>query len=211
MMKKIILSLCCFVAFVLIAVAGCYKIVGWTTESSIYGVVGELPYNKVGLLLGTSPVGRNGKENLYFKYRIEAAVQLYKAGKISYILLSGDNHTKEYDEPKYMKKALLNKGVPEEAIVLDYAGFRTLDSVVRAKEVFGQNSFTIISQKFHNERAVYLAHHYGISAVGYNAREVKRLNIPVLRESLARVKMFLDILFHKKPKFLGEKIEIGVD
>lgn len=208
-MKKIILSLCCFVAFMLIAVAGCYKIVGWTTESSIYGAVRELPYNKVGLLLGTSPVGRNGKENLYFKYRIEAAVQLYKAGKISYILLSGDNHTKEYDEPKYMKKALLSKGVPEEAIVLDYAGFRTLDSVVRAKEVFGQNSFTIISQKFHNERAVYLAHHYGISAVGYNAREVKRLNIPVLRESLARVKMFLDILFHKKPKFLGEKIEIG--
>ena len=100
---------------------------------------------------------KNGNNNLYFDYRILAAVELYKAGKIKYILISGDNRKKDYNEPEEMKKALIQKGVPAKFIYLDYAGFRTLDSVVRAKEVFGQNQLTIISQRFHNERAIYLA------------------------------------------------------
>ena len=101
--------------------------------------------------------------------------------------------------------------IPEDKIILDYAGFRTLDSVVRAKEIFGQNSITIISQPFHNERAIYLANNYGIEAIGYNAQDVeywkKKLKIHG-REYLARVKMFIDLCTGKQPKFLGEKIVI---
>ena len=109
-----------------------------------------------------------------------------------------------------MQLALMEKGIPECAITLDYAGFRTLDSVVRAKEIFGQNNITIISQKFHNERAIYLAENHGIKAVGYNAKNViGRYGIKTkIREYFARTKVFIDIIFGITPKFLGEKIEI---
>lgn len=181
------------------------------TASKIYTEIGTIPMNRVGLLLGTSPKLKNGNNNLYFDYRILAAVELYKAGKIKYILISGDNRREEYNEPEEMKKALMQKGVSEKFIYLDYAGFRTLDSVVRAKEVFGQNQLTIISQRFHNERAIYLAEKNGINAIGYNAKDVNayaglKTNI---RELLARVKMFIDLAIDKQPHFLGEKIIIG--
>ena len=141
---------------------------------------------------------------------IDAAVELYKAGKINYILISGDNRKEEYNEPEEMKKALMQKGVPEKSIYLDYAGFRTLDSVVRAKEVFGQTRLTIISQRFHNERAIYLAEKNGITAIGFNARDVDvyaglKTNI---RELFARVKMFIDLAIDKQPHFLGEKYKL---
>jgi SanA protein len=109
----------------------------------------------VGLVLGTSQYLKNGYLNWYFKYRIEATVELYKKGKIDFILVSGDNSHKNYDEPTAFKNELIKRGIPADQIYLDYAGFRTLDSVVRAKEIFGQTSITIISQKFHNERAIY--------------------------------------------------------
>lgn len=172
--------------------------------------VSAIPHNKVGLLLGTSPKLRNGRNNVYFTYRINTTVALYKAGKIDFILVSGDNCKKEYNEPEEMKNALMAQGIPAERIFLDYAGFRTLDSVVRANKVFGQNSFTIISQKFHNERALYLAKHYGIEAVAMNARDASAFwgFKTQCREKLARVKLFVDLLIGKKPKFLGEEIEI---
>lgn len=196
----------------LIALVISYKSVEKVAKEYVYGNTDEIPYNRVGLLLGTNPIGPNGGPNYYFTYRIEAAVRLYEAGKISYILVSGDNHSKAYDEPMCMKEALMKKGIPESVIYLDYAGFRTLDSIIRAKEIFGQDSFTIISQKFHNERAIYLARHYGISAIGFNAKDVRmaatNLKIAIGRESMARVKMYIDILFNKQPKFLGEQIEI---
>ena len=124
----------------------------WTIKknavSCIYTEISDIPANNVGLLLGTSPKLKSGNNNLYFDYRIDAAVELYKAGKINYILISGDNRKEEYNEPEEMKKALMQKGVPEKSIYLDYAGFRTLDSVVRAKEVFGQTRLTIILNDF---------------------------------------------------------------
>ena len=116
-------------------------------------------------MLGTSPKLRNGEDNLYFLYRIQATADLYKAGKISYILISGDNSRSNYNEPESMKQALIRLGIPSKVIYLDYAGLRTLDSVVRAKKIFGQNSITIISQKFHNERAIFIAQAYGIDAL----------------------------------------------
>ncbi len=166
--------------------------------------------NKVGLVLGTSKFLRGGGVNLYFQYRIDAAVELYQKGKINFILVSGDNGSKYYDEPTAFKKELIKNGIPKNRIFLDYAGFRTLDSVIRAKEVFGQSNITIISQKFHNERAIYIAEKHGISAIGFNAKDVTaKYGLKTrIREYFAKTKAFLDIIFGKKPKFLGSKIEI---
>ncbi|MEZ7887294.1 MAG: ElyC/SanA/YdcF family protein [Flavobacteriales bacterium] len=175
-----------------------------------YSDSSKIKKNKVGLVLGTVKMLNNGMINLYFKYRIEATVELYKKGKIDFVLISGDNGNKNYDEPTDFKNELIANGIPENKIFLDYAGFRTLDSVVRCKEIFGQNSITIISQQFHNERAIYLAKNNEIEAVGFNARDVSgRYGLKVkVREYLARTKVFVDILLGVKPKFLGEKIEI---
>lgn len=186
------------------------RLVERKTRNSLFDETETIPKNKVGLLLGTSKYLRDGRINLYYKYRIEAAIRLFKAGKIEFILISGDNGTKEYDEPTTIKNDLIAKGIPSEKIYLDYAGFRTLDSVIRSKKIFGQDSITIISQSFHNERAIYIAKRKGIQAVGYNAKDV---NVyyglkTKAREKLARSKMVLDIVFGKKPKFLGETIEI---
>lgn len=176
-----------------------------------YNSVEEIPHNKVGLVLGTSKYLAYGRINFYFKYRIEAAFALYQAGKIDYILVSGDNSSKEYDEPTLMKEDLIALGVPANKIFLDYAGFRTWDSVVRCKEIFGQTNITIISQQFHNERAIFIAHCNDMEAVGYNAKDVNAYFgfKTQMREKLARVKVVLDYLFGNEPKFLGEKIEIN--
>lgn len=211
-MKRKLLYITLIIAIpCVISLIVCNQTIKKHTAAQIYNEVITIPQNKVGLLLGTSPKLKNGNNNLYFDYRILAAVELYKAGKIKYILISGDNRREDYNEPEEMKKALMQKGVPEKFIYLDYAGFRTLDSVVRAKEVFGQNQLTIISQRFHNERAIYLAEKNGINAIGYNAKDVNayaglKTNI---RELLARVKMFIDLAIDKQPHFLGEKIIIG--
>jgi len=179
-------------------------------EDKIFNDYKSIPYNKIGLLLGTSKYVSKGRINLYYAFRIQAAVKLFSQKKISYILVSGDNSIKSYNEPKKIKEDLIKSGVPANRIVLDYAGFRTLDSVVRASEVFGETSFTVISQKFHNERAIFLASKFGNNAIGYNASGVgKRYGLKVqLREYLARVKVFIDLLLGVQPKFLGEKIII---
>lgn len=176
----------------------------------IFNNVNNIPKNKVGLVLGTSKFNGNGYINLYYKYRIDAAIALYKAGKVTTFIVSGDNSRKEYDEPTQMRDDLIAAGVPEESIYLDYAGFRTLDSMVRALKIFGQKEFTIISQKFHNERAIFLGESYGLKVVAYNAKDVSmRYGFKThIREKLARVKMLLDITFGVNPKFLGDPVVI---
>ncbi|GAB1857537.1 ElyC/SanA/YdcF family protein [Flavobacteriaceae bacterium MHTCC 0001] len=170
----------------------------------------HLNTNKVGLVLGTGKYTQQGRINLYYKYRLEAAIKLYNSGKIEFILVSGDNGRKDYDEPSDFKNDLIKRGIPKNKIYLDYAGFRTLDSIVRAKKVFGLSQFTIISQKFHNERALFLAQHFDIDAIAFNTRDTTgRYSIKThLREYLARTKAVIDILLHVKPKYLGKKIEI---
>ena len=189
----------------------CNQTIKKHTSTKLYTEANVIPSNEVGLLLGTSPKLKNGTNNLYFDYRILATADLYKAGKIKYILISGDNRRENYNEPEEMKKALLQKGIPEKAIYLDYAGFRTLDSVVRAKEIFGQGRLTIISQQFHNERAIYLAEKNGINAIGFNAKDVDAYSgmKTRVRELFARVKMFIDLAIDKQPHFLGERVIIG--
>lgn len=182
-----------------------------SNSSLIYTDIEMVPYNKVGLLLGTNPLNRWGRPNSYFTNRINIASELYHSGKVDYILASGDNHTCKYDEPTAMRDSLIAHGVPEERIILDFAGFRTLDSVVRAKEVFGCKSLTIISQADHNARALYLAKANGIEAVAVSAPLNAGLWVRTrlaLREWFARDKMMLDIWLGKQPHFLGSKIEI---
>lgn len=179
-------------------------------EGKIFHSVKDIPHRKVGLLLGTSKKLMNGYNNYYFVYRIKAAAELYHAKKLDYIIVSGDNSVKGYNETEDMKLDLIAKGVPENSIFEDFAGFRTLDSVVRAKEIFGQDSITIISQQFHNERAIFLAEKHDINAIAFNAKDVNakwgfRTKI---REVFARVKVFVDLLTGKEPKFGGEKILI---
>ncbi|AZQ62847.1 hypothetical protein EI427_11560 [Flammeovirga pectinis] len=163
---------------------------------------------KTGLVLGTSRYLISGGTNPYFKYRIEAASDLIKNHNIEFIIVSGDNRTKAYNEPKVMRKALIEKGVSSKRIVMDYAGLRTLDSVIRTKKVFGQERFIIISQKFHVERAVYIARYHGIEAYGYIADDVpiSKDYYTHLREVFARAKMFLDLYILKtSPKHLGKE------
>jgi len=200
-----------FVILILIlTIIANYKI-NSTTTPYIKDNADELPACKVGLVLGTSKFLRGGVPNEYFDNRIKAAVELYKSGKIKYILVSGDNGKKYYNEPLDMKKELLKSGIPDSAIYLDNAGFRTFDSIIRAKEVFGQTSYIVISQNFHNQRAVYIARYYNIEAYGYNAKDVSAYNgfRTKVREFFARAKVFIDIFIGKEPKYLGEKITIG--
>jgi SanA protein len=186
------------------------EIVQNAAASLTYDQIQEVPPNRVGLLLGTSKYTTTKYRNRYFTYRIDAAEKLFKAGKIDFILISGDNATMEYNEPKMMEKDLLERGIPKERIFLDYAGFRTLDSVIRAWKVFGQKRFTVISQKFHNERSIYIAKKNGLQAIGFNAQDVTISYgfKTKLRERFARVKVLLDMLFDVEPKFLGEPIEV---
>jgi len=202
---KLVLIICSF-----LAIWGANALVEQSAAGKTFNTTPKMPHNKVGLLLGTSKILANGRLNLYYKYRIDAAVQLFKARKIDFILVSGDNSRKNYDESTTMKNDLVSRGIPTDKIYLDYAGFRTLDSVVRSKEIFGQQSITVISQPFHNERAIYIANNKGIKAVGFNAKDVSmRYGMKVqFRERLARVKMVLDLVFGKQPKYLGKKITI---
>ena len=196
--------------FILLGLMMTNYMINSQAEDYIYDSVEDIPENKVGLLLGTSKFLSNGTINLYYTYRINATVELYNAKKIEFVLISGDNGSSSYDEPTTFKDDLIALGIPEDKIFLDYAGFRTLDSVIRSKEIFGQSSITIISQQFHNERAIYLAKHNNIKAVAFNAQDVSgRYGLKVqLREYLARAKASIDILFNVEPKFLGDKIEI---
>ena len=184
----------------------------WASRGRLFTEVAALPATKVGLVFGTTD-RVNGRENLYFRYRIDAAVRVWKAGKLDTLIVSGDYDSSPpyYNEPQKMKQALVERGIPGERIVCDPKGLRTLDSVVRAKEIFGTNSMLMISQRFQNERAIYLAKANGIEAYGFNARDVETqagLKTRV-REIGARVKMWLDVNFlATRPKYLGEKVEL---
>ena len=188
----------------------CNKVISDYAKDKTYSVIEDIPFNRVGLLLGTSKFVGNGKDNPFYNHRIDAAIELIRAGKIKYLIASGDNSRIDYDEPTLMRSDLIKAGVDSSIIFLDYAGFRTFDSIKRLKEIFGQDSVTIISQKFHNERAIYIAKRLGISAIGFNAKDVGSSSVlrTMLREKFARTKVFLDFWFGKKPKYLGKKVLI---
>lgn len=172
--------------------------------------IADIPTHRAAVVLGCSQRVQGGQANLYFLLRMEAVEELFNAGKIDTVIVSGDNHVKGYDEPTDMKSALVSAGIPADRIVCDYAGFRTLDSVVRAKEVFGLDAFVIVSQPAHLKRAVFLARSFGCEAMGYAAEDVNgRYSIKTtLREQLAKIAAVLDALVRRDPKFLGPREEL---
>lgn len=205
------------VAFIIILIILFVFISSYFTVSShsnkfLYSDIDKLSNNKVGLILGTSIKTKAGTPNLFFQKRIQTAVDLFNNDKVQFLLVSGDNSTTYYNEPEVMKKELIKLGIPEDKIYADYAGFSTLDSILRANKVFGQNSFTVISQKFHNQRAVYIGRKHNIDIIGYNIPLSSYLkNYPIyLREITARVKAVIEVSILKKdPKFLGAPIQIN--
>jgi SanA protein len=191
--------------------------IGWANLAAVqagrgrlFDEAGRVPERRVGLVFGCDDRFQ-GRENLYFRYRIDAAVELWQAGKLDCLIVSGDNRSRYYNEPQKMRRALIARGIPGERIVCDYAGLRTLDSVVRAKEIFGATDVTFISQRFQNERAAYLANASGIAFSGFNARDVagRGGSKTKVREVGARVKMWLDVnVLHTRPRHLGERIPL---
>ena len=184
-----------------------------STGSQLYQDIESIPTQNTALVLGTSKYIRRTL-NPYYQYRIDAAIELYKEDKVTHFLLSGDNAHRSYNEPWTMKRDLLKAGIPEENITLDYAGFRTLDSVQRAKQIFEANSLTIVTQKFHCQRALFIANHLSMDTVclvvpspnGWANTKIR------IREVLARTKAILDLyIFNVQPKFLGPKEPINRD
>lgn len=210
-LKRRLLMLEVLAALPIFVVLLCDWMITSAGKGRIFDDVSEVPATHTALVLGTSPTRADGARNRFFGPRMKAAANLFHAGKVKSLLVSGDNSTQYYDEPTAMKNELITLGVPEDRIVCDYAGLRTLDSVVRAKEVFGQSRITIVSQRFHNERAIYLARAHGIEAYGLNATSV-----PIseslkthLREVFARVKAVLDVhLLGTKPRHLGPPVAV---
>ncbi len=213
MMKKKILirKTLMLLALGFIAILICDFAISYNAKNRTYNTVYNIPKNKVGLVLGVGKYTQNGLINQYYSYRLEAAVELFQANKIEYILVSGDHSSPTYNEPLSFKNDLILNGIPEDRIVLDYAGLRTLDSTVRAHKIFGLNRFTFISQQFHNERAILLADAHNLSTIGYNAKDVGGSygRNTKLREYLARPKAMLDIVFNTQPKYLGPQIQIN--
>ena len=209
--KRICAVVGALVGLVVITIAACNIIVLSFCSGFLYDNAHSVPHKRVAVLLGTNPKTKSGNMNYFYKYRIEAAAELYKQGKFDRLLISGDNSLKTYSEPDEMKADLVEAGIPDSVIYLDFAGFSTYDSMVRAKKVFGLSEFIVISQDFHNQRAVYIARQNDIDAIGFNAKKVAfrkwRLKME-FREILARVKAVGDVMIDKKPHFLGDPIEI---
>lgn len=196
----IILSL---VLLCIAVIVGCQLIVLNAAKGRTYSDVDQIPHREVGLLLGTNPLGRSGLPNQFFLRRIDAAVAMYEAGKVDRIIISGAKRDEDYDETEAMRQALVSRGVPDSILVLDGEGFRTTASIKRAKDVFEADTLTLISQQFHNERALFMARHYGIDAIAYNAANTSSRKwkiIMVGRECLSRVKAVFEVLGARRRK-----------
>ena len=193
--KRVIKGLIAVAFVVVMVVLLCNWWVVHTTQKQVYFDIHRLPANDMALVLGTSRFVKSGRDNLFFRYRMEATARLWKEGKIKHIILSGNNDSEYYNEPSDMRKALVRLGVPESVMTLDYAGFRTFDSVLRCKAVFNQDKITIISQNFHNARALYIGNHEGMDAVAFAAQDVPQgYSLQTLiREYLARPRAMLDV------------------
>jgi len=192
----------------------CYFWIENANTDKLFDEVGNVPACETAIVLGTSKSIGKGTENLYFKYRIDAAAKLYQANKVRKFILSGDNRVNDYNEPKDMKKALLKRGIPDSCLVLDHAGLRTFDSMVRSKEIFGQDSIIVVSQQFHNARALFIANKIGLKAYGFNAQKVTTQKAwkVMLREFFSRTKCVIDLyVLNAKPKHMGDKINISID
>lgn len=214
MIKRVVLATALVAA--LVAMAGAFVLwadrhVAQAGAGRIFGKLDDLPHREVAVVLGTSKYA-NGRLNGFYAGRIRAAAELYHRGKVDGILVSGDNGSQDYNEPAQMKADLVALGVPAEHITADYAGFRTLDSIYRAGDVFGLRSYVVVTQAFHLPRALYLADQKGHDAIGYVAYGPggywgQRVRA---REVLARAQAVLDVqILGRGPRFLGEPVQVS--
>ncbi|AKJ43856.1 outer membrane permeability protein SanA [Pragia fontium] len=209
MLKRLIYSLLAVLALLLGTALLLDRWISWHTAPYVYENIEELPASQVGVVLGTSKYVRTGVINQYYRFRIQGALNLYNSGKINYLLLSGDNALLSYNEPITMRKDFMKAGVPASDIVLDYAGFRTLDSIIRTRKVFDTNGFTIITQRFHCERALFIAMHSGIKAQCYAVPSPKNMFMVRAREVVARLGALTDLyILKREPRFLGPMVPI---
>lgn len=180
-----------------------------STQPTIYNTLDKVPNKHTVIVLGAS-VKSNGNLSVMLRDRVESALLLYNKGKVKRFLLSGDNGEANYNEPKAMKKYLIERGVNEDHIYLDYAGFDTYDSMYRAKEIFEVDEAIIVTQGFHLPRAVFLAQEMGLNYIGYRGdkRIYQHEDYNIKREFLANVKAYLELAFRKEPTYLGTKIPI---
>ena len=205
------------IAFVAIALA----LSAWTAQrrlealatSFVTSDASRLPSVDVALVLGAAPIGPEGGPNRYFEYRLDAAAALWRAGKVRYLLVSGDRRPPGYDEPSAMRAGLVACGVPAERIYRDFAGVRTRDSILRAADVFGQKRLIVVSQPFHLARAIFLARQEGMEAWGFAARDVDRPYsiLTTLRRYPSALRAYYDVWFDTPPRHAGKPVAIGVD
>jgi SanA protein len=215
-MRLILYGLLCFGATMLVVV-----LLAWLAERRLDHLAepyltddpARLPAVDVALVLGAAPIGPEGGPNRYFVYRLDAAAALWRAGKVKYLLASGDNRGKDYDEPTAMRDGLIERGVPADVIYRDFAGLRTRDSILRAESIFGQKRLIVVSQRFHLSRAIFLAREEGIEAWGFEARDVTRAYsiLTELRRYPSALRAYWDVWFDTPARHAGKPIAIGVD
>ena len=177
--------------------------IAYYVNDEVYTDIEKIPYRPYGLILGTAKYVSRGVPNQFYEQRMNAAKSLFSQNKLDYLLLSGDNRTLQYNEPRTMTRDLRRMGISEQFLFPDYAGFRTLDSIIRAKEVFHAEPMTIVTQRFHCERALFIAKYYNINAICFAADIPYVFSMTRVREALARMLMLWELLIEKQPHFLG--------
>ncbi|MDO4644017.1 MAG: ElyC/SanA/YdcF family protein [Cardiobacteriaceae bacterium] len=209
MLRRLLYWSLLLLAIMVLIPALCYFWISWSSRAYLYDNVQDIPSRPLALVLGTAKYSTNGNINLFYRARIDAAAQLYRSGKVQYFIVSGDNSTQQYNEPAQMRHDLIAAGIPAKHIQPDYAGLRTLDSILRAEKVFGNRSYIIISQPFHNARAVFLARHHGQDVIALNAANPATINYRLktqVREIGARMRAVWDVISGKQARYYGDTI-----
>ena len=179
-----------------------------TAAAVSFADVARVPSADVALVLGTAPIGPEGGPNRYFVYRLDAAAALWKAGKVKYLIVSGAG-----EEPDAMRAGLIDRGVPASVIYRDPSGYRTWDSVLRARDVYGLKRLLVVSQQFHLDRALFIARQEGLDAWGLRARDVDTPYsiFTELRRYPSALRAYYDVWTDAKPGDRSGKVVIGVD
>lgn len=218
MLRRIAKAMAAMFAAVALVGAGAWLWISWTAASSITSSLDTIAPAKAALVLGTSPKVRSGRPNAFFEHRMDAAADLFRANKVEYVIVSGNQArggraAGGYDEPAAMRDALMARGVPESRIYRDYAGFHTRDSVARARDIFGQTDPIVVSQKFHIERAIFLAQAHGMAFRGYPAADVSAYYgaMTFAREIGSRIVALTDWVFTRGARFGGAPVRLGTD
>jgi SanA protein len=204
-MRGCILKIARLGAWALAALAlvwlGCELAVEFAARGHCYTRLADIPKRDAAVVLGTSKFVAPGRPNLHYEYRLDAAAELFKAGKVERLIVSGNGAEPNYNEPRMMRADLIARGVPADRIVLDEGGMRTLDSVVRAADIYGARDCIIVSQRSHAERAIFIGRMRGQDILGWTARTVDLWTDPrtAIREHLARVRAVFDVAIHKQP------------